>query len=455
MFRAVALALIVACVAVCLGSPAHAWSCPGHALVVAVAQQWLLTNVRTKQFRTIVHSYYTNVAERALAYDGRPFPRPPDHVPLRRGFSAIACLPDDMRGVARFAHTHDWHFADAHCVELDASESPRRCPPRRTNASLSSPAPSANGNGRKPPRVGLLIPALHNLTARLRRAAQSGELERGSPQSAHDLAFAMHLIADATQPLHSCSAGGSVFARGDGAADDDDGLVDEADDASDGELGAAFRPVVAAGIATDAGGNLWCTQRPPRWGTADSGKRRRQRKGRRCKYSLHRFYDDVGGVVDDDNELRDIVAGRGGGPACAAECGDDAKGDGECCLERVAKQLMSYATESNSPLYFEQLKDETIDPARWVLADEALCRATRRDKIRRGGGAAAAAAAGAAGVETGDREWVDGADLVPGEALPAEYVAWARDMLRKRIVLAGFRLGMFLQSLYDSRKGIS
>ena len=501
------LSLVVAAsllLAVAAPEQATAWNCQGHALITTIAEIWLKRNLGP--FKILPDTFLAAALGRALSYDGKPFPRPRAVARgvapvLRTTMAGLSCVPDDMRGVPDFDRLADTHFQNVNCFPMNATQCPagtiapgvvverddyepsipdeelrkwnvehvlRRARVAAKNHLLASGG--ADHAKRKP--GGDLVHSINKLIGKLMEASANGRLEMGFDGSAFDLTYLLHLIGDAHQPMHSCSAYGQYFSQfvkgGRGVR------VDEASPPS------------------DRGGNFWCLREPRReCARSSSGADLGCCRGD----NLHRFFDDAAGFLSEPvgkTTLRKLVRGDSG-----AECSIDCDvGDSACCLAHAAHELIDWAIGGGDDLLAAQLKEVHMNPARWVTDDRQplLCASTRTSKIRktnkhgattsttvslddidvgddkgvvmgsegRGGDAARrddADASAAAELEHAESSatssssdaWEDGPPLVPGAPLPASYVAWAKNMLKKRIVLAGFRLGNVLLRIYENR----
>ena len=205
-------ALAVAVAVALLPAAARAWSCEGHALATQLGLNWLAAEAGAPAV-AFFDAIGDAVAADAFGWNGGPT----RGVGPRRSLPTMSCIPDDARGnaapaAAFFRDRVAWHFQDAAVADIDGN-----APPATSKAS-SSGAPGKNDNGevdggRTPGGGGGgdLVRGLTSLVRELRQLAADGAFEfdadrDAAAKAAAALVMALHLAADAHQPLHSCAA---------------------------------------------------------------------------------------------------------------------------------------------------------------------------------------------------------------------------------------------------------
>lgn len=465
-----------------------AWSCGGHTIIAGIAQAWLRQNFP----RGEAVSFFDSVVNAALKYNGQPIPKiTAGNVPMRSGFSTLGCVADDVRGHEAFADFSDTHYEDAHCFPLNSST--KGCPAR-----FAVPVNERDHKSKSRGDGGRLVKMIHQVTEELiKMAPTTGHIRAGSPQAVLAFVYLLHLVADAAQPLHACSAFGPEFAifyspqerarkaaAGAGAllqldastptttaptaaSDEDDALTIADDDDSDDSA-----PISQSRRDDDEfhdrGGNFWCLRKPD--------QKRKNKKARCGKDNLHSFWDKAGGFLkprrygggEHMDILDDIV--RGKSPVCEGctesveisiegESVGETGGDPECCIERMATALIDEVMENSTYVFSMQLKLLNTDAGTWLERDRELCNSTRMDKVRRPRQAPHFFSFDGGdfplnpNLPTDEEEepWMDGKPLVPGAPLSQNYKDWAQYTAKRRLVLAGYRLGKILKLIYSAR----
>jgi S1/P1 Nuclease len=169
--RGMALALAAACVA---ATPAYAWDELGHRVVARIAWDHMTPAARQRAVELLLQAPEDSGIRALMPQDGRPLEER-----QRELFVLAAVWPDEIRSRShpgnRYAHS-DWHYVNFFWEQ-------------RANGQVVD-RPDL-------PRAGFLIDQLQRIGGTL------GDASRPAGERAVDLAWALHLVGDAHQPLHN------------------------------------------------------------------------------------------------------------------------------------------------------------------------------------------------------------------------------------------------------------